>query len=284
MNLLPESSRSGAAYKWSAIRLWSLLIGLLLLVAKCGVEAASRPARAPRIEVDVLRAFPHDPGAFTQGLVVRNGQIFESTGLYGQSTVRRVDLDTGAVLQTARLPDTQFGEGLAIWKNTLVVLTWQSGQGHVLDLDSFKPVRTFAYPGEGWGLARTDRELVMSDGSSAIRFLDPDTFEEKRRIAVTDGGRPVKRLNELEWINGEIWANVWQTDRIATINPEHGNVTGWIDLSGLLQDSGAGMDGADVLNGIAYDSESGRIFVTGKQWPRLFEIRLKQNIDRQPDH
>jgi glutamine cyclotransferase len=226
----------------------------------------------------VVNAYPHDSRAYTQGLVYRDGFLYESTGLNGRSSVRKVRLETGEVVQQHRLDGKYFGEGLTDWDSRLVQLTWQTNVGFVYDLATFKPVRTFTYPGEGWGLTHDGKRLIMSDGepSGELRFLDPSSFKELGRLTVRDQNRPVGNLNELEFVNGEIFANVYQTDRIARIEPSSGRVVGWIDLQGLLP--AADRRGVDVLNGIAYDPARDRLFVTGKLWPRLFEIRLERRL------
>jgi len=259
-------------------RLAALLLGLGLAAA-----AGTPPATAQRIAdlgppvyaVQVVKSYPHDVGAFTQGLFLRDGFLYESTGLNGRSSVRKVRLETGEVLQKADLPADVFGEGITDWKDRIVGLTWQSQFGFVLDLKKFSVLGRFPYVGEGWGITRSDRELIMSDGSSALRFLDPDTLRETRRLEVTAAGQPVARLNELEWVDGEIYANVWQTDRIARIDPTTGRVVAWIDLAGLLPERERIADYTDVLNGIAYDPKTKRLFVTGKLWPKVFEIRIE---------
>jgi glutamine cyclotransferase len=223
----------------------------------------------------VVNVFPHDPAAFTQGLVYQDGLFYEGTGQRGQSTLRQVDPATGQVLQGVRLPDPYFGEGIAIVGDRLYQLTWQENTGFVYDKDSFELLNTWAYAGEGWGLATDGQRLIMSDGSHVLRFLDPATLQEVGQIAVLDGaGQPVVRLNELEWVEGEIFANVWQTDQIARIDPASGRLLGWIDLAGLLPEEDRAAQRVDVLNGIAYDAATGRLFVTGKWWPKLFEIEL----------
>ncbi|MGH9752589.1 MAG: glutaminyl-peptide cyclotransferase [Blastocatellia bacterium] len=224
---------------------------------------------------EVIKAYPHDKKAFTQGLVFHQGVLYESTGLEGSSSLRRVELETGKVLKKIDVPAQFFAEGLALFNGHLYQLTWQTQQGFVYDLDSFEKLREFSYAGEGWGLTRDANSLIMSDGSSRLRFLDPHTFDVQRMITVQDGRRDVAQLNELEYIKGEIYANVWQTNRIARIDPQSGRVSAWIDLSGLLP-SEARLDPDAVLNGIAYDETSDRLFVTGKRWPKLFEIKLKQ--------
>jgi glutamine cyclotransferase len=221
----------------------------------------------------VVNVYPHDSAAYTQGLIYRDGFLYESTGLRGSSSLRKVRLETGEVVQQRRVDQVHFAEGLADWKDQLVQLTWQSNVAFVYDLVSFAPRRTFGYTGEGWGLTHDQQRFILSDGSDQLRFLDPDTFREVRRVSVTDRGVPVRDLNELEYIRGEVYANVWHTDRIARISPETGRVTGWIDLRGLMS-SGYRLDPEAVLNGIAHDTRGNRLFVTGKLWPRLFEIQV----------
>ncbi len=220
----------------------------------------------------VVAVYPHDPNAFTQGLAIEGGQLYEGTGLYGQSSIRKVDLDSGRVEKQRSIPSMYFGEGIAILGGRLYELTWQSGVGIVYDLATFNMQRTFQYSGEGWGLTQNGRELILSDGSAKIRFLDPQTFAVVREIEVRDHGQPVTRLNELEYIDGEIWSNVWYDDRIARISPASGEVLGWIDLSTLYPKNTRSSEA--VLNGIAYDTAAKRLFVTGKNWPQLYEIEL----------
>lgn len=230
------------------------------------------PAAAGAYGYEVVATYPHDPEAFTQGLVYDDGVLYESTGLNGRSSLRRVNLQTGEVLQRRDIDPQYFAEGLALFNNQLIQLTWQSNKGFVYDKTSFEPLREWNYPTEGWGLTHDGAQLIMSDGSAILRFLDPATFAVTREITVTDQGQPVMRLNELEYVNGEVFANVWQTDLIARIDPQSGRVLGWIDLGGLL--TPAERQGTDVLNGIAYDPAGDRLFVTGKLWPKLFEIKL----------
>lgn len=243
-----------------------------LLFALAGTAAAPWAAAAPPVQgFKVVKSHPHDPEAFTQGLFFHEGFLYEGTGLRGRSSIRKVDIETGRVLQAVELPAEFFGEGITRWGDRLIGITWQEQTAFVLDLKTFKLWRKFNYAGEGWGLTHNERELVMSDGTPELRFLDPATFKELRRVKVTADGKPVEMLNELEWVEGEVWANIWQSDRIARINPRTGAVSGWIDLTGLLP----GRRGSDdVLNGIAYDPATRRIFVTGKLWPKLFEIQL----------
>lgn len=225
----------------------------------------------------VVNVYPHDPEAFTQGLVYepQEGVLYEGTGLWGRSSLRRVELETGEVLQRYELPDAYFGEGITLWDRKIVQLTWQSRTGFVYDQESFALLEQFSYETEGWGITSDyeNQRLIMSDGSSTLYFWDPNTFEEVGRVGVRDRGKPVVRLNELELIGGWVWANVWQTDRIAVIDPQTGRVGAWVDLTGLLPpEERTGQE--DVLNGIAYDPEGDRLFVTGKLWPKLFEIEL----------
>ncbi|WP_430392288.1 glutaminyl-peptide cyclotransferase [Dyella sp. 20L07] len=222
----------------------------------------------------VVHVYPHDTSAYTEGLFYKDGFLYESTGEAGESTVRKVALETGKVVQRHDLPAQYFGEGIIDWKNQLVQLTWKDQMGFVYDLASFRQQRTFNYPGEGWALTRDDKRLYMSDGSAVLRILDPDTLATTGSILVTDNGEPVVNLNELEWVKGEIYANVWMSNRIARIDPNSGHVTGWIDLEGLLDVNRLPDPTNDVLNGIAYDAQHDRLFVTGKRWPKLFEIKL----------
>jgi glutamine cyclotransferase len=234
---------------------------------------ATQPASAPEYTFKVIHSFPHDSAAFTQGLVYHDGFLYEGTGLEGRSSLRKVRLETGEVVQKIDLSPEYFGEGIAILNNQVIQLTWKSETGFVYDLKTFHLLRQFKYPGEGWGLATNGREVFMSDGSAGIRVLDSATLQEKRRLKVHDANGPVTQLNELEFVEGEIFANVWQTDRIARISPVSGKVVGWIDLKGLLSPVFKLENGA-VLNGIAYDAARKRLFVTGKLWPNLFEIQL----------
>jgi glutamine cyclotransferase len=221
----------------------------------------------------VVKVYPHDPAAYTQGLIYRDGFLFESTGISGRSSLRKVELETGEVVQQRPVDAAHFAEGLVDWKGQLVQLTWQSNVAFVYDLASFAPRRTFNYSGEGWGLTRDEQRLILSDGTDQLRFFDPDTFRETGHVTVTDGQARIRDLNELEYIRGEVYANVWHTDRIARISPETGRVVRWIDLQGLMS-SGFRLEFEAVLNGIAHDAERNRLFVTGKLWPRLFEIEI----------
>ncbi len=277
MNLQTTTARTlGAAFLAAAFAASSAATAAPASAPATATATANAAANAP-IPVygyKVVHAYPHDLNAFTEGLFYQGGYLYESTGLDGHSSVRKVKLETGQVLERANLPADMFGEGIAPWNGKLVGLTWKGQVGYVLDLDSFDVKGQFGYPGEGWGLTHNDTEMVMSDGTPDIRFLNPDTLVETHRIHVTAQGKPVDQLNELEWVDGEIYANIWQTDRIARIDPKTGHVIGWIDMTGLLPKSDFIPNHTDVLNGIAYDAAGKRLFVTGKMWPKLFEIKL----------
>lgn len=251
-------------------------VATLFLMASIGFMPGQRRGGsvqpAPTYGYQVVRSYPHDHAAFTQGLIFRDGVLYEGTGLKGQSGIRKVNLETGEVLKIQPLPAQYFGEGITDWKGELVQLTWQAEIGFVYDMNTFERQRSFLYKGEGWGLTHDATHIIMSDGTADLRFLDPATLKETGRITVRDENGPVMQLNELEFVKGEIYANVWQTERIARISPKDGRVVGWIDLHGILAPSERG--GIDVLNGIAYDAAGDRLFVTGKLWPRLFEIKL----------
>jgi glutaminyl-peptide cyclotransferase len=247
---------------------------LLLLLSVIGAVTAARAA-VPIYDVDVVHVYPHDPAAFTEGLFYLHGFLYESTGLEQHSSIRKVRIETGQVVQKIDIPAQYFGEGIVNWGTHLVSLTWKSHVGFVYDLASLKVQREFHYEGEGWALTQDGTQLIMSDGTPQLRFLNPSNLAETRRVEVTFEGKPVKNVNELEWVKGEVYANVWETNWILRIDPKTGVVVGVIDLAGLLQPSDrvAGPDG--VLNGIAYDAKGDRLFVTGKNWPKLFEIRLR---------
>ncbi len=234
--------------------------------------------RAPTEQAEIVNTYPHDPQAYCQGLVYRDGFLYEGTGLHdGQSSIRKVELETGKVFKKCHLERNEFGEGITLWKDDLIQLTWENGYAIVYDAASFEKKGYFRYRGdqwrEGWGLTHDGQQLIVSDGTSTLRFLDPKTFAVKRRVTVRDGSRRVIRINELEFIDGEIYANIWYDDRIARISPSSGRVLGWIDLTRLYP-AHQRPDRDHVLNGIAFDPENHRIFVTGKHWPKLFEIRV----------
>jgi glutamine cyclotransferase len=268
-------------------RVKSLII-LFLLLAVLGINScpsiseyendkypahSAKPQPAPVYSYRIVSAYPHDNGAFTQGLVFENDVIYEGTGLYGKSSLRRLDLETGKILQSYELPAQYFGEGITVFQDTIIQLTWKSNIGFVYGKSSFKLLRDFTYTTEGWGLTHDGERLIMSDGTSTLHFLDPETFNTIGHIEIFDNDTPIDKLNELEYINDQVYANIWQTDYIAIINPQSGQVSGWIDLSGLLPPQDC-IEPADVLNGIAYDTINDRLFVTGKLWPWLFEIKL----------
>ena len=262
---LLHAIKSGGRVSWPHT-MRRLILLFLLLSGSFSLSAETDSYR-------VVHAYPHDAQAFTQGLVFADGQLYESTGLNGRSSLRMDDLTTGSVLQRLSVPSQYFAEGLTDWGSTLIQLTWKAHTAFVYDRFSFRLLRTFQFSGEGWGLTQDGKHLILSDGSSTLRFLNPETFAEVRRIAVTDHGAPVKELNELEYVHGEIYANIWYSNKIARISPETGRVLGWIDLSGILPASELQDPGA-VLNGIAYDARHDRLFVTGKLWPKLFEIQV----------
>jgi glutaminyl-peptide cyclotransferase len=247
----------------------SLRVLIPLLCAASAVQA-----EVPIYDYEVVHVYPHDPHAFTEGLFYLNGFLYESTGLEQHSSIRRVRLETGEVLQKITVAPQYFGEGIVNWKGHLISLTWKSQVGFVYDLATLKLQRHFQYRGEGWALTQDGKRLIMSDGTADLRFLDPGTLKETGRLHVTYQGQPLPDLNELEWVKGEIYANVWQTNVIVRIDPASGDVVGVINLTGLLQHPDLTTGETDVLNGIAYDSRHDRLFVTGKNWPKLFEIRL----------
>lgn len=238
-------------------------------------SAAASPAGvgAPIAGYEVRREYPHDSQAFTQGLLFHDGALYEGTGINGSSSLRRVALETGEIQRIRTLPAQYFGEGIALIAGKLYQLTWRNHVCLVYDAASFEQVTSFEYPGEGWGLTTDGTELIMSDGTSVLRFIEPGTFRTIRTVTARESGRPVSFLNELEYVKGEIYANVWRSDRIVRIDPSDGTVSGWIDLTDLLPPSQrTGRE--DVLNGIAYDADADRLFVTGKYWPKLYEITL----------
>jgi glutaminyl-peptide cyclotransferase len=250
---------------------------VVVLAAICSSKPAG--ASVPLYGYEVVHVYPHDRGAFTEGLFYLDGFLYESTGLVGQSSIRKVQLETGRVVQKIEVPAPYFGEGIVNWKHHLVSLTWQSHVGFVYDLATLHRERTFSYAGEGWALTQNGEQLLMSDGTASIRLLNPTTLLETGALLVTLDEREVPRLNELEWVKGEIYANVWQTSVVVRIDPHSGHVVGVIDLGGLLAATDIIPGQTDVLNGIAYDAKRDRLFVTGKNWPKLFEIRLVRKGD-----
>ncbi|MBX2997054.1 MAG: glutaminyl-peptide cyclotransferase [Caldilineaceae bacterium] len=256
-----------------APRLWFPYIQSVQPTPTVSLLPTATPTPIPVYGYRVIERYPHDPNAFTQGLIYEDGKLYEGTGRQGQSTLRRVNLESGAVEQMVRLPDEFFGEGITLFGDRIIQLTWTSRVGFVFDRESFDLLSAFTYNTEGWGLTHDEEFLIMSDGSNMLTYLDPESFVPLRQVAVYAGSNVVNRLNELEYINGFIYANIWQTDRIAKIDPESGQVVAWIDLTGILPpEERYGHE--DVLNGIAYDAEGDRLFVTGKLWPTLFWIEL----------
>lgn len=249
---------------------------VLLTIVVAGMAAAAALPRDKSAQVDGFRlvaAYPHDPEAFTQGLVVADGVMYEGTGQNGGSSLRQVDLRTGRVQRMIPLDQAYFGEGIAVLGDKLYQLTWKNRVAIVYDLATLSPVSSFRYSGEGWGLASDGQQLIMSDGTATLRFVDPKTFEVKRRVTVKGRTGQVDKLNELEVVNGEIYANIWYSDRIVRISPKTGEVLGWIDLSTLWPQSRR-PSREHVLNGIAYDADQKKLFVTGKNWPQLYEIEI----------
>ena len=249
------------------------ILVILTTLAVCGCGQAPQTA-VREYSYQVVHAYPHDPEAFTEGLFYLDGYLYESTGLEGHSSVRKVRLETGEVVEKHDLPPEYFGEGIINWRNELIQLTYKAETGFVYDLASFDVKRKFEYPGEGWAPTTDGRRIIMDDGTPQLRFWNPDTLAETGRLTVTDGGQPLKNINELEWVKGDLYANVWMTDRIAIIDPASGVVKSWVDLTGILGPADRTSGEVDVLNGIAYDAKGDRLFVTGKKWPKLFEIRL----------
>jgi glutaminyl-peptide cyclotransferase len=260
--------------------------GLRLLIGACAgvcvstVCALAARAAVPVYDIEVVHTYPHDTSAFTEGLFYSKGYLYESTGIEGRSSIRKVRLETGVVVQKHDIPREYFGEGIVDWHGHLIGLTWKSQLGFVFDFATFELQSRFSYPGEGWALTRNDREIIMSDGTPELRFLDPATLKETHRVTVTLDGKALADVNELEWVKGEIYANVWQTDKIVRIDPVTGRVHGIINLAGLLKPEDIVAGHTDVLNGIAYDAAHDRLFVTGKYWPKLFEIRLRKPASR----
>ncbi len=261
----------------------ALLGGCSLILAAIPLHSSATDAPLMMSEVarppivlayEVVKTWPHDRGAFTQGLIVRDGFLYESTGLNGRSSLRKVNLETGEVMQRETVANQYFAEGLTDWKDRLIQITWQSKVGFTYDLKTLKPKAQFNYDGEGWGITHDTKRLIMSDGTSTLRFLDPESFKQTGTLDVTYQGKPLANLNELEFVRGRILANVWQSNSIVVIDPTNGRVTAQIDLPGVLSPEDRSV-AVDVLNGIAYDAKHDRLFITGKLWPKIFEIKLK---------
>jgi glutaminyl-peptide cyclotransferase len=256
------------------------MFGLAVLATCLGACLARAKAAVPEYTAVIVKTWPHDPGAFTEGLLYHNGFIYESTGLKGRSSIRQVMLQTGHIVRERDLDPRYYGEGIVIWKRRLIQLTWQDGIGFIYDLRTFRPLGSFGYPGQGWALTQDGSHLIMSDGTPDLRILDPGTLTERRRVHVTCEGRPVRSLNELEWVKGQIYANVWQTNLIVRIDPATGDTVGVIDLSDLAAKT-VTRSVENVPNGIAYDAAADRLFVTGKLWPALYQIELSRRPDGQ---
>lgn len=263
-----------------------LILVLLLSLVSLQCNSGTTNTNAPRNDspenavvqnfgYEIVNIWPHDPSAFTQGLVFLDGKMIESTGQVGRSSLRNVEIQTGRILKKIDVPPPYFAEGITLLNNKIYQLTWEQQLGFIYDAQSFEKLGEFKYDGEGWGLTTDGRSLILSDGSNRIRFIDPDSFQVTKTIAVMDAKVPVRDLNELEFVNGEIYANIWHDDRIAVVNPQTGRVKAWINLAGLLQ-PGDVQDPEAVLNGIAYDQSTERFFVTGKLWPKLFELKIKR--------
>lgn len=261
--------------RWKSPRRWWIPLLAVCAASLVGLAIASQLKRGPSgiTGYKVVAEFPHDPKAFTQGLVVVNGQLYEGTGMKGESTLRKVDLKTGRIQANIQLDNTYFGEGITVFNDRIYQLTWQNRIGFIYDLKTMTPVSRFRYTGEGWGLTNDGKRLILSDGTSMLRFIDPKSFDVVKRVRVHGADGPVDKLNELEYVKGEILANIWYADRIARISPETGEVLGWIDLSGLYPEKLRG-NKDEVLNGIAYDEANDKLYVTGKNWPKVYEIEL----------
>lgn len=253
----------------------AIVAAILIVVAGYFLYARLQPGGIPVYRADIVATLPHDGAAFTEGLFFQNGSLYEGTGEVGTSAIRQVKPETGQVLKEEQLPAPYFGEGIIAWKDRLYQVTWQDRTGFIYGLDDFAPRGTFAYAGEGWGLTHNDKSIIMSDGTPVLRFLDPETMAPVSTLKVTANGCPVEKLNELEWVDGEIYANIWQTNLIARIDPKTGEVRGFLDVS-ALGPQGRGQD--DVANGIAYDAASKRLFVTGKRWPQLYQVKAGERV------
>ena len=250
-----------------------MLVFALAMLAEPPVAATPAPPRVERCGYRIVQSYPHDTSSFTQGLFWHDGHLYEATGQYGRSRVARLDLDTGKALAQTKLPSDQFGEGITRWGDQIIGVTWQGGVGNRWSIKDLQALGTFQYEGEGWGVTMVEGSLVLSDGTPDLRFFDPATMKEQKRVTVRFAGRPIPMLNELETIDGQVWANVWMTDFIVRIDPATGNIASLLDLSTLKADAGA--SGTDsVLNGIAWDEKGKRLFVTGKNWPKLYQIAL----------
>ena len=257
----------------------TLKAAVWITIVTAAMALAPAQAAVPEYSAAIVKTYPHDPQAFTEGLLYHNGFLYESTGREGQSSIRKVRLQTGAVVLKHDIDKQYFGEGIVIWDNRLIELTWKNEVGFIYDVNTFKPRSDFHYAGEGWALTRDAFHVFMSDGTSDLRILDPATLAESGRIHVTCDGHPIKNINEIEWVKGEIYANIWLTTLIARINPSTGEIVGLVNLNGLAIEVAAGGRTVDVLNGIAYDAAGDRLFITGKLWPTLYQIKLSPKTD-----
>ena len=282
-NMITQRIIKACSPRFVLLALPAVLLFIAMLIAAQGSSHFVEAGAIPVLGYQIVNVYPHSSFAFTQGLVYDEGVLYEGTGLYGRSSLRRVDLETGRVLQQTHLESTLFGEGVALWKDRIIQLTWQSGLGLVYGKENLTGICNFSYQTEGWGITSDNKSLIMSDGTDILHILDPESFAEKGQILVTANGTPLKGLNELEYIKGQIYANVWPTNWIVIISPESGEVKGKIDLQGILQENDIQGSKVDVLNGIAYDAREDRLFVTGKLWPKLFEIKLVPERSRDED-
>ena len=276
-NTLSFSAKIGTRYEKSILFSDNVnqivIIFLVLVFSLSGCRVSSNKHAEARYGYKIVNSYPHDKDAFTEGLIFEDGVLYESTGLYGASSLRKVELKTGAILMAHKLQEQFFGEGITLYKNKIIQLTWRSHTGFIYNKDNFMLIGQFYYPFEGWGITYDGKRLIVSNGTPKLHFLNPETFKEESTLKVYDTNGPLNRINELEYIRGKIYANIWQTEYIAEINPETGEVSGWVDLKGLVAPYKHDKP-FDVLNGIAYDKDNNRLFVTGKLWPRLFEIKL----------
>jgi glutamine cyclotransferase len=265
----------GAKKKNLSLYIFTLIfiLGIIIISSTLNLLNTVHDDSVPIYTYEIIQTYPHDPTAYTQGLAFDNGYLYEGTGLLGRSSLRKVELESGEVVQIHRLSSELFGEGITVYREKIFQVTWRSHTGFVYDKNSFEVVDTFEIATEGWGLTHDGSSLILSDGTSTLHFLDLDTYEETRTVEVFGKNGPVLNINELEYVRGEVLANIWKTESIARIDPESGLVVGWIDLSGLSSHFNENTS-IDVLNGIAFDGEEGRLFVTGKLWPKLFEIKI----------
>ena len=254
-------------------RIAAIALPLAAPVASDAHAQVAASARQVVIKAGIAAAHPHDRGAYTEGLLFKDGRLYESTGIEARSEIREVSIRDGRVLRRAAVPGGNFGEGLVDWGSEFLSVTWQTGVGYRWDAATFRLKSTFRYPGEGWGMTRAGRDVVMSDGTAQLRFLDPATFRERRRISVSFNGKPITQINELEWIDGEIWANVWTTDLIARIDPVTGEVRSWVDISSAAAREPS-RDPNAVANGIAWDARRRVLYVTGKNWGSVYELNV----------